>query len=91
MASTRPRFSFWAFLRLIRIGSKFVKLFLIKKVSVAPTSRSGVPTLAHPAETRDSVPPVGLARTDATVAVAHYRWGTVSEDQHAKKRGVFWP
>jgi ActR/RegA family two-component response regulator len=53
---------------------------ILKAVSAlmaAPTSRSGVPTLAHPAETRDSVPPVGLARTDATVAVAHYRWRTI--------------
>lgn len=39
--------------------------------------RSIAPSLVHPTETRDSVPPVGLARTDAAVAIAHYRWRTV--------------
>jgi ActR/RegA family two-component response regulator len=41
------------------------------------TSRSLVPPSVPSPETRDSVPPVGLARTDAAVAIAHYRWRTV--------------
>lgn len=39
-------------------------------------TRTLVPAPGSPQEGRDSIPPVGLARTDPAVAIAHYRWRT---------------
>lgn len=39
--------------------------------------RTLIPTATPHPEGRDSIPPVGLARTDPAVAIAHYRWRTM--------------